>query len=168
MGDRVFKFEVENPRRCVRLRSSLGHMEHVANDELRGDDGKHAHETVKASTSRSSWDAGTLHETNPRDECAPCKAADHNEIIADDPTEQLNTLQMSTNAPEPSRRQQRRRDQRSLHAMMEQSDCKGRVGAEHPTRLERRSAKRALKASLNDRQFSPQLDMYSSEQAQVV
>lgn len=151
--DNVFEFEVENPRRCVRLRSSESHMEHVANVELRPNDGQDAHEAAKISTRCSRRHSKTIHETSLPDECGPYKPADNHEICMDDLIEQLNGPQISINALQRPRGQQRRHGQCTTNAALDESERTGKAGAECSTRLERRSAKRALKASLNDRHF---------------
>jgi hypothetical protein len=125
--DNEFQFEVDAPRRCVRLRSSLGHMAHVENCEM----------------SRNNVDVETFDgRTSRSDECheqgfdealdeAPCDAPEQKDVSA-------NT-------------RRKRSGQRATRnkANSKPSDLIIGIQEEGAAKLERRAARRALKLTLS-------------------
>lgn len=125
--DNEFKFEVDAPRRCVRLRSSLGHMAHVENCEMGRNDVNV--ETFDGRTSRND----ECHEQG-FDEAidrASCDAPEQKDVFA------------STRSKRSGQRAKRNK------ANSKSGDLTSGIQEEGATKLERRAARRALKLTLS-------------------
>lgn len=125
--DHEFRFEVDAPRRCVRLRSSFGHMAHVENSEM----------------SRKDVDVETFDgRTSRRDECHEQGFDDAIDKASCDAPEQKD-VSASTESKRSGQRARRNK------ANSKSSDLTIGIHEEGATKLERRAARRALKLTLS-------------------